>query len=63
MGIGVGIDLMEQDAHIIARTVESLVKNREALNNCRIQWRKQSTGGAEVAALEILSYISKTETK
>ncbi len=63
MGIGIGIDLMEQDSHITAGTVESLVKNSETLNNCRKQWRKQSTGGAEVAAIEILSYMSKIETK
>jgi len=63
LGIGIGIDLMEPDAHITAGTVESFVKNSDALNYCRKQWRKQSTCGAEFAALEILSYMSKTETK
>ncbi len=63
LGIGFRIDLMEQDDQIIARTVELILKNGESLNNCRIQWRKQSMGGAEVAAHEILSYMSKTHTK
>jgi UDP-N-acetylglucosamine:LPS N-acetylglucosamine transferase len=60
MGVGIGIDLIQQHPRITAETVMTLVNSKESLNKFRNQWRKQATGGAEVAALEILSYMSRT---